>query len=140
MAPTWYLAFYINEPAFVPRIAWFRFLDYAYWELIPLVLTTGLLWHWVALNVASLRNYRELFLFKSLPLRVSANSLLFALGVLLGFVNAESMRGDYLLSLTTGPWWIYVIVLFQVFWPAALILFPGYDLGRLIRHGGVQRP
>ncbi len=137
--PTWYLAFFINEPASILRITWFNFVVDYLWDCVLLVSVTGLFWYWIAMSIESWRTRRELFLFKSLPLRAVADLLLVALGILLGFANAnEASRGSFI-PLTAQSWWIYVVLFFQVFWPIALVLFPGYDLIRSFRRDYVQR-
>ena len=107
------------------------------WLGILSVLIIGVLWYGIGSWILAYRERRILFPPGRTSLRVSADLLLIAMGVLLGWAIVAEFR-DYPFMISPshfGGWfWFAPICIFALFWSVGPILVFGYDLGNYVRH------
>jgi hypothetical protein len=132
-APAFTLCISINAPIALPRALLFRHIS-AFWDYVLVVLAAGVLWYWVAVNIGSWRRNRTVLTFRWTPLRLTADLLLVAMGVLFGGWFVAEGR-----SLRPQPWppsrwlWMAGILIPLLAWSLVLIFFFGRDFIHCIR-------
>lgn len=124
-APAFTLLMALNAPLALLRAFYYRFLP-EFWYRVAFVATIGLFWQWVGANIESWRRNREVLTFHRAPLRILADLVLIALGILCGIWFAGEWREVGPLSWPSLPW-ILGFVGPLVTWSLALTLFFGRD-------------
>ncbi len=137
-SPAFMLLISINAPVALPRAFWFRYLP-DLWDSLTFIVTIGLLWYWVALNVQSWRARRRVCMFAAIPLRLIGDLIVISIGVFWGFLSWRELCGSnapiFWLGSPSSNWLVIVLCIgFQVAWCAALLAFFGRDFIQ-----GVQR-
>jgi hypothetical protein len=84
-APAFTFLISLNAPVALARTLWYHYLP-DLWEHVVFIAAIGAFWYWIALNIHSWRERRVLFLFTWPPLRITADLLLIAMGVFLGWI------------------------------------------------------
>lgn len=122
----------INAPAVIARAFWFlhvpQWCDYA-----ALLVTIGLLWYWVALNVHSWQKERRAWTFSRPVLRFIADAALVGLGVLFAYLVYCDLSRSYNPPPSLGWAGFSIYEVLRAAWSAFLIFFFGCDLIRSIR-------
>jgi hypothetical protein len=111
-----------------------------YWHLSePLyraafLLTIGLFWYWVALNIEAWSRDRSVFIFRRVSLRVLTDLLLFALGLLCGFWFVQECPHVIPLSWSWSAWgWEIGLLGPLLIWSFVLVFFFGRDFVHCVR-------
>jgi hypothetical protein len=122
-APAFTLCISINAPIALPRALLFRHVS-GLWDCAIVVLATGGLWYWVALNIESLRREGKVLMFRWLPLRLGGDLLLIAMGAFWGIAWLPEARRN----LAPWPWsWMPAVLGSLLVWSLGLIFFFGRD-------------
>ena len=117
----------INAPILLPRALWFYHIS-VLGDALAVVLSAGLLWYWVALNVDSWRQKRMVLTFSFVPARLAADVVLIAMGFFYGFLVVEEGRGLFPASWSSSVWFLSASILLPfAMWSMALIFFFGRD-------------
>ena len=139
-APAFSLLASINFPVASLRVFWFRYLP-GWWDDIVFVAAIGFFWYWVALNVYSWQQKRTVRIFSSIPLRLTVDLLLIAMGTLVGiYAVTDELRllafvhgvhGEALRNCFPNNWpgwaWFIAIAGLHLAWSVVLIFFFGRD-------------
>lgn len=143
--PSFTLLIAINAPLATPRALVYRYLP-GWWDQITLVVVIGVFWYWVSLNIESWQQKRRLFIFSWVPLRLVADAIAVAIGVMWVFMlwgahwytvprytvppGVSIVRGWSL-----SQWLRFVPCSFlPVLWSATLIFFFGRDILHCVLH------
>lgn len=145
--PGWELSTAVNIPVALIRALWVQIGGlWGRWDDALYVAAVGLLWYWVALNVQSWRRNRTVRHFSNRPLRITADLLLIAMGIIFGCVVAfhdldlsgyANLRRWYWTHLRSPATWLWLsIVVLHSLWALSLLFFFGRDLICVWRLGG----
>ena len=104
----------------------------------------GLLWVWVVLNFESLRRHHVVYMFRSIPLRVSGDIILVAVGALSGLMAQVTLErigpfprypGVSCFGSDIRLWWVSMLVAGCLYagWCLALVGLFGRDLVQAVR-------
>jgi hypothetical protein len=103
------------------------------WDRCVFISAIAILWYWVALNVESWRRDRKVLAFSWLPLRLTADLLLIALGVFWGVVFTTQGRLIHADLELSSPLLAFPVLGLLLAWSLALVFFFGRDLIHCVR-------
>lgn len=139
-SPAWILLISINQPAAVLRNLYYR---PGSWSGVTgfvmdgaiLIALSGILWYWVARNIASWRLAKTVLMFRWLPLRIGGDGLFIAVGLSCGYwVLSDPSWSPHLHGyscykpLALSQWMAFVSFGLQIVWTLALIYLYGRDI------------
>ncbi len=138
--PSFTLLIAINAPLAIPRALVYRYLP-GWWDQITLIVAIGVFWYWVSLNIESWGQRRRIFIFSWVPLRLVADAMAVAIGVMWVFM----LWGERWYTVPQGVWivrgwslsqwlWFVPCSLLPILWSAALILLFGRDIVQCFLH------
>ena len=123
-SPAFSLLVGINAPVALGRALWSRHLP-GWWDDGLLLVAVGLLWYWVALNLASWRQRRMAWVSSRPTFRLATDSAFIAVGTFSGLAFAAIVSDGIPPSL--GLFWFCAYVGSILAWCIALISFFGRD-------------
>jgi hypothetical protein len=121
----------INFPVAILRLLYSHYL-FSRWDPTMFVLSIGLLWYWVSLNILSWRESRSVYTFSWPPLRILGDILLAGFGAIWIFEFFWKER-TYTYMGSPSRWAATIMALA---WCVILVFFFGRDLIQHIRRRG----
>ena len=101
------------------------------WDSVMFVTAIGMFWYWIALRIQRYKERRTLFLFAWLPLRITTDMFLIALGASLAWLLIVEAR-DYPHNSPISPnilgWWFVPTFTSLLLWALGPIFIFGSDL------------